>query len=91
MASRRDIRIINRTAMERLSREEIELHRGEYALLVDGEIESYHATNAEALEAAFEKYRNGEFSVKRVEAPLIEVALSKRRATSFKAPSSRHQ
>lgn len=70
------IRIINDTAMERLSLEEIEQHRGEYAVLVGGEIESFHPTNAEALAAAFTKHRDREFSVQRVEPQPIEIRFS---------------
>jgi hypothetical protein len=83
------VRVINRQAIERLSREEIERHRGEYAVFVDGRIESYHATNGEALEAACARHSFGEFSVQRIE-QLIELSVGP--ATGrIKTPSARLQ
>jgi hypothetical protein len=55
---------------------EIALHGGEYAVLVDGAVESFHPSNREALAAACARHLAGAFSVLRVEAP----ALAKRAA-----------
>lgn len=82
-AERESIRYINAEAMERLSREEMDRHRGQYAVLVAGEIASYHATNREALETACAKYVLGEFSVQKVEPQPIEFRFSERLAKAL--------
>ena len=55
---------------------EIAAHLGEYAILVDGKIESFHKTNREALTAASRKYKYGQFSVQRVEPQPVEMGFA---------------
>lgn len=83
MSERYSVRLINSLAIERLSREEMARHRGEYAVLVGGEIESYHATCRAALEAAWAKHASGEFSIQRIEPQPIEFAFDERLADAI--------
>ncbi|HXI86227.1 MAG TPA: hypothetical protein VNH64_02115 [Parvularculaceae bacterium] len=53
-------------ALARVSPEEIEKHRGEYVVLAGGKIESFHATNGEALIVACKKHQYDQFSVRRL-------------------------
>lgn len=56
-------------APAQFSKAEIARHGGGYAVLVDGEVESFHRSNREALAAACARHLSGSFSVFRVEAP----------------------
>lgn len=68
--------IRNCKAVEALSKKEIDAHFGEYAILVDGKIESYHSTNREALTIANKKYPYGQFSVQRIEPQPVELGFA---------------
>ncbi len=70
------VHIINSMVIARLSHDELQAHLGEYAVLVDGKIESYHVTNREALASASGKYRYGQFSVQRVEPQPIDMGFT---------------
>lgn len=80
MGERDSARCVNSMAIERLSREEMDRHRGEYAVFVGGAIDSYHATSGEALETALAKHRLGAFSIQRIEPQPIEFTFTKRLA-----------
>ena len=71
-----DSHIINSLALQNLSSEEFREHRGEYAVLVEGRIASYHATNRDALIAACMKYRLGQFSVLKVEPQPVDMGFT---------------
>ena len=68
--------ILNCKAIEALSREEIEKHFGEYAILVDGKIVSYHPSNREALTIASQKFVYGQYSVQRIEPQPVEMGFA---------------
>jgi len=70
------VHIQNNKAIESLSRQEIQAHFGEYAILVNGAIVSYHSTNREALTTASRQYAYGEFSVQRVEPQPVEMGFA---------------
>lgn len=57
----------NSVALSRLSPLELDQHRGEFAVLIDGEVRSFYKSNREAIIAAREKYGRTHFSVCRVE------------------------
>lgn len=59
--------IINLAAVERLPRDVFEAHRGEYAVVKDGVIVSYHKMNREALTEAHKRFGKEKFSVQRIE------------------------
>ena len=61
---------LNAKALAAFSKAEIDAHFGEYAVLVDGRIVSYHKSNREALRQACANYASGEFSVQRIEPKL---------------------
>ena len=63
----------NSVALSRLSSEEFEKHRGEFAILIDGEVCAFHKTNREALVAAMRNYAGLHFSVRRVEPQPVDV------------------
>jgi hypothetical protein len=62
-----DVHLENLHALMRLSRAEFQQHLGEFALLVQGQVTAYFASNSEALRAALLRHAPGEFSVLRVE------------------------
>lgn len=70
------VHITNSMVISRLSGDEVREHFGEYAILVDGRIESFHRTNREALASACAKYRYGQFSVQRVEPQPIDMGFT---------------
>lgn len=70
------VHIQNNKAIEALSRQEIEAHFGEYAILVNGRIVSYHPTNREALTVACKNYSYGQFSVQRIEPQPVELGFA---------------
>lgn len=67
------IHIRNWEALSRLPGVEIEKHRGEFAIFVDGEAKGYYPTNKAAVRAAYDRFRNVEFSVLRVDVQPVEL------------------
>ena len=63
----------NSVALARLPKADFDLHRGEYAIVVDGKIESFHKTNREAIVEARRKFGGAHFSVRRVEPQPVDV------------------
>ncbi len=57
----------NSVALARLGLGQISDHRGEFAVLVDGQVREYHKTNREAILAARDKYSDVHYSVCKVE------------------------
>lgn len=70
------VHVVNLMALSNLPQEEVEAHRGEFALMHNGVVESYHETKREALKAASAKYRRGQFSVQRVEPQPIDMGFT---------------
>lgn len=63
----------NSIALARLPKEEIDTHRGEYAIIVDGKVCAYHASNREALLEAHRRFAMMHFSVRKVETQPVDV------------------
>lgn len=54
-----------------LSKREIAAHKGEYALIGAGVVDSFHRSNREALMEACRKYLNSQFSIRKVGAKTV--------------------
>lgn len=61
------LHIVNARALAALPPAEFHRHQGEFALLVEGAVVSYHQTNREALETGYRKCGRAHFSVMRVD------------------------
>jgi hypothetical protein len=76
MSAQNSIHFINACAFAQLPRDIVEAHFGEFAVLANGKVESYHATNREALIAASRRFPAGTFSVQRVEPQPVDMGFA---------------
>jgi hypothetical protein len=65
--------IKNSMALAAMSDEEFEKHRGQFAIVVAGEIRSFHETNREAITEARRKLSGQQYSVQKVEPQPVDV------------------
>lgn len=61
------LHIANSVALTRISNDEFNVHRGEFAILVNGCVHGFHKTNREAILEARRRFPDSHFSVRRVE------------------------
>ncbi|GGD15213.1 hypothetical protein [Aquisalinus flavus] len=67
--------IANSIALGKLPSDELEKHRGEVAILVDGEIRQFCSTLLDALNTAKHNFQAGTFSIMRVEPLPVDLGM----------------
>jgi len=72
----KNVHVVNNLALAKLTQEEIAAHFGEYAIMVDGDVVSYHSTNREAIKVAAQTYKIGSFSVQRIEPQPVDMGFA---------------
>jgi len=65
--------IVNSVALARLSKEELDLHRGEYAIVMNGKVCGYHKTNRDAILEARRRFAGAHYSVRKVEPQPVDI------------------
>jgi hypothetical protein len=78
--------IRNARAIEAMAPEELAKRRGQYAIVVQGEIVSFHETNREALTIAAKTYAYGQCSVQRMEPFPAEIGFADFAIAARQAP-----